>query len=45
MSITPKLIFLILALVCFAFAFFGKPAAGVSWRDGGYFFTLLFIAL
>jgi hypothetical protein len=39
--ITAKLVCVILALICFAFAFFGKPVLGVSWRDGGYFFVVL----
>ena len=38
-SVSIKLVFVILALVCFALAFFQVPR--YSWRDGGFFFALL----
>lgn len=38
-SVPIKLVFALLALVCFALAFFGVPR--YSWRDGGFFFALL----
>ena len=42
--ITPKLICLILALMMFALSFF-QVTARVTWRDGGYFFALLYLAI
>jgi hypothetical protein len=38
-SLSLKLIFLILSLVCFGLAFFGVPK--YSWQNGGFFFALL----
>jgi len=38
-SVPLKLLFVILALVCFALAFVNVPK--FSWRDGGFFFALL----
>ena len=40
-SVSLKLVFGVLALVCFALAFFGVPK--YSWRDGGLFFAMLFL--
>ena len=41
-SLSFKLLFLILALVCFGLAFFNVPR--YNWQAGGFFFTLLFFA-
>ncbi len=40
-SITLKLIFIILALVCFGLAFFNIPR--YNWTAGGFFFVTLAI--
>lgn len=37
--ITLKLLCIVLALVCFALAFFNVPR--YSWQNGGFFFALL----
>lgn len=42
-SLSIKLVFIVLALVCFALAFFGVPR--FSWRDGGFFCVLIAFAL
>lgn len=42
MTVTLKLVFLILALVCFALAFANVPK--FNWQAGGFFFTLLYVA-
>lgn len=39
MTFTWHLLFVVLALVCFALAFFNVPRA--NWIAGGYFCTLL----
>jgi hypothetical protein len=38
-SVPLKLLFVVLALVCFALAFFNVPR--YNWMCGGFFFTLL----
>lgn len=38
-SISVKLIFILLALICFALAFFNMPR--YNWTAGGFFFVTL----
>ena len=40
-SVPLKLLFGLLALICFALAFFAVPK--YSWRDGGFFFLTLVV--
>ena len=42
MGVPFKLVCMILALVCFALAFFNVPR--YNWTAGGFFFTLLVFA-
>lgn len=42
MILTYKLIFLVLALVCFGLSFFNVPK--YNWQSGGFFFALLVLA-
>jgi uncharacterized membrane protein YobD (UPF0266 family) len=38
-SISLKLLFIVMALVCFALSFFNVPR--YNWQSGGFFFALL----
>jgi hypothetical protein len=42
-SVSLKLLFVVLALVCFALAFFNVPR--FNWTAGGFFFVLLAFAV